>query len=297
MASRLTYRFEPLADLYFLLTDPQRCPPSEAWAPAREAISRCLSTLAAASRGRVRTDGAFHGHVAEHVTIDELAADVPEDGLLGLPWTRLVELAVEALRAGEPPYASELLAGRRAVVTNAIDQRIRPQLDPKERESLAFIHDALGLPDDDREVHIVLTASVPHLPFTSLSDRYGAISFIGVAGLDGSALLETVLHEATHALEWSGPNDSILARLAQRVHEAFGDAPALRQVAHSLIFVQAAETVRRIVDPRHVHYGVTHTYYDRVPVSKPVVEHWVAHLDGAYDADTAIERIVDDLRR
>jgi hypothetical protein len=299
MVSRLSYAFQPLADLYFLLTDLHRRPTSADWAPALDAIDRCLQLIADSPVGRRRADVAFHGHIAEHRTVDELAAAaVPEDGLLGLPWSRLVAHTLDALRAAEPLYRSTLFDERRAIAEGAITDRVRPVLGPREDECLAYIHDRLEIPDAGMEIPVVIAASVPRLPFTSLSDRTGAICFVGVDGLDGTSLLETILHEATHAIDgFDHRRASVLERLARAVEAAFPDGRAVRDVPHSLIFVQAAETTRRVVDPDHFHYGVTHTYYERVPSSKPVVEHWVAHLDGAFDADTAIERIVDDLRR
>lgn len=285
MTTRLEYRFEPLADLWLLLVDPKRAPSGTAWAPAREVIAECLSMLAAAPRGRVLADIAFFGHVAEHRTIEDLESDVPADGVLGLPWSQLVELGAEALRLAWDVYHAEVAEQREAIVREAIETRVRTTLVPKESECLAYVRDSLELDDTDDEFPVILTGSIAGPgAFTSLSDVTGAVCFVGVEKLRGTSLLETIVHEATHAMD--GPTSrsgSVLDRLRGAV--------ANRDVWHSLIFVQAGETIRRLVDPSHVHYGVTHTYYDRVPSSKPVLEHWVAHLDGESDADTAIERI------
>ncbi len=299
--TRLSYRFEPLADLYFLLTDRQRRPSSGAWKPACDAIDRCLTTLANASQGRARPESAFHGGVAEHKSIEALEAaipDLPDESVLGLPWTLLVEQAVEALRLALPVYEEALGAERASAVTTEIERRVIGRLGPHERRCIDFIHEKLELDQIEHEIPVVLVGSMSFPgAFTAWSDVTGAICFVSVEGMDGTALIEMVLHEATHGFEVISPGrgGSVLARLGQRVRAVLPDNAAIFDVPHSLIFVQAAETVRRIVEPSHVPYGVTHTYYDRVPVSHPVVEHWVSHLDGAYDADTAIERIVADL--
>jgi hypothetical protein len=300
VSTTLSYRFEPLADLYFLLTDRERRPSTPPWGPTVEAIDQCLTTLANASQGRARPESAFHGGVAEFTSIDALEAaipDLPDETVLGLPWTLLVEQAVEALRLAWPLYDGDLSAERAARVLTEIE-RVRRVLGPIEDQCINHIHECLELAQVNHQLPVILVGSMAFPgAFTAWSDITGAICFVGVDGLDGTALIETVLHEATHGFEVISPGrrDSILAKLGQRVREALPDDRAILDVPHSLIFVQAAETVRRLVDPEHVHYGVTHTYYDRVPTSRPVLEHWVRHLDGEIDTESAVQAIVADL--
>lgn len=301
MTHRLTLRFEPLADLYLLLIDPARRPNAGTWAEANDAIDRCIAELSKASGGRQRPIGAFHGGVAEMRSLDELEAAIPslpDDSVLGLPWERLVTRALQALKLAWPIYADELLHQRSAVVSAAIDERVDSLLQVHEADCVSYIHESFELPDGGRVIPEVFVGSAPFPgAFTSFSDATGAICFVGLDGLDGTSLLETVLHEAIHAFEMTseGRRRSVPGRLGRRIAEILPDDRAVLDVPHSLIFVQAAETVRRIIDPAHVHYGVSHTYYDRVPTSKPVLEHWVRHLDGTIAADGAIEAIASDL--
>lgn len=37
-----------------------------------------------------------------------------------------------------------------------------------------------------------------------------------------------------------------------------------RDVPHTIMFIQAGETIRRVVDPEHEHYGNVRGYYDKV---------------------------------
>jgi hypothetical protein len=299
VTARLEYGFEPLSDLYLLLTDP-RSIPADGWSDATEAMRPILTSLEDA--GSLLGMIVFHGAVAEATGLEELEAlhgrltDADRD--FGLPWRDLIGRAIDALRVAIPLYERDVADARRDAVTAAstvLDERLGPHADA----CFAFMESSLELPADGVTVPVRLVASSfwPGM-FTSRSLATGAICFVGVAGLAPTTLIEMVLHEAIHALDEVSPRatGSVLRRLDAALERAglAGD-PRFEQVTHSLYFVQAAETVRRIVDAAHVDYGVTHTYYERVPGTAPVRENWVAHLDGASDADTAIERIAADL--
>ena len=70
--------------------------------------------------------------------------------LLGLPWSQLVALAIDALRSAEPLYASTLAEERAATAERAITDRVRRVLGPREDECLAYIHE---LPRDPGRSH------------------------------------------------------------------------------------------------------------------------------------------------
>jgi len=59
-----------------------------------------------------------------------------------------------------------------------------------------------------------------------------------------------------------------------------------------IVFVQAAESVRRFLDPTYTDYGFSHTYYDRVPCAAVVRRHWLDRLAGHIDTRTAVDRIL-----
>jgi hypothetical protein len=62
---------------------------------------------------------------------------------------------------------------------------------------------------------------------------------------------------------------------------------------HTVMFVQAAGTVRRVLDPNHRDYGDVKGYYARVGrAAEVVVPAWRDYLDGRIDREAAVERIV-----
>lgn len=67
-----------------------------------------------------------------------------------------------------------------------------------------------------------------------------------------------------------------------------------RDVPHTLMFIQAGETIRRIVLPTHVHYGDAAAYYAKVPLATRAVRTvWIEYLDGKITRETAIDRIIE----
>jgi hypothetical protein len=107
-----------------------------------------------------------------------------------------------------------------------------------------------------------------------------------------------ILHEAIHALDVATEGqDNVLSRLRQRLRGAGLTWPnrLLRDVPHTLIFMQAAETVRRLLDADHQHYGEVAGYYAKVPEAACIVRPtWTAYLDAEITRDEALERMVAD---
>jgi hypothetical protein len=112
-------------------------------------------------------------------------------------------------------------------------------------------------------------------------------SFVRVRGLDGSALVETVLHEALHALDEMTVREStamnaLRAALAKRGIDA-EDSNA-EMAINTVTFAEAASLVRRFVDPNHKPLGESgfYTLYAPAPA---IVEAWTRHVGGeALDA-------------
>ena len=128
----------------------------------------------------------------------------------------------------------------------------------------------------------------------------GAGCYVHVRASFGSAsqLVETILHEATHALDVAGESD-VLDQLRERLERAGIDRTdrLWRDVPHALIFVEAGEVVRRVVDPEHVHYGEAAGAYARIGEAGAVVRRvWTAHLDGEIELESALERIVAEVK-
>jgi hypothetical protein len=63
------------------------------------------------------------------------------------------------------------------------------------------------------------------------------------------------------------------------------------------MFVQAAATIRQVIDRRHTDYGDARGYYAKVPqIAAPLRKAWKPYLDGTISRSEAIRRIVDATR-
>jgi hypothetical protein len=145
-------------------------------------------------------------------------------------------------------------------------------------------------------IPVYLVVDVPW-PGAFTSGASGATSSVFVSSrFRGSTLSEIVLHEVIHALEIDADPLSPLVRLDREMERReLPPSDQRSQFSHALVFVQAAETVRRLIDSNHVDYGVSHAYYERVPCSQLVRDHWVRCLRGDIDADTAVARMIADV--
>jgi hypothetical protein len=191
------------------------------------------------------------------------------------------------------PQHQTLLAASQAQLATLL----LPRLD----ECLADLRQHLDLDDPSGPIPVYLVAQAPAPQgFTHRRRGGGGICFVGVADLPASLLCEVVLHETTHALDVGTPQGSVLKELRDRLAAAgLGPASAAgRDVPHTLIFVEAAETVRRRLDPAHRDYGAVRGYYAKVPRAVAAVRGpWVAYLDGQLSRAAALEQIVAGARK
>ena len=66
-----------------------------------------------------------------------------------------------------------------------------------------------------------------------------------------------------------------------------------RDLPHALMFVQSAESIRRVIAPEHVDYGVVEGVYERFGTTAEEVRGaWVEHLEGALGCDEALASMV-----
>ncbi len=264
-----------------------------------------------------------------------------------------------ALEKAEPGFLEKVWPEHRQAIEDA-QERIKKGFDGKEGACLADVAKHLGLPSSDRAIPVRLVYEEPFPgAVTHRKPGGGGVCFVSVKGVEGTQLLESVLHEATHALDVLGrpapgeekpresateksadedsekgseekekserppkksppksedksdessadtldasedPATSVLDLLRARL-EKIGLTrrdPDWRNVPHTLMFVQAGETIRRIVDPKHEHYGVTSKYYDKVRAIADVeLAAWTAYLDGKTSRDAALEKILASVR-
>jgi hypothetical protein len=272
-----------------------------------------------------------------------------------------------ALEKVEPAFLEKVWPAHRKAIEDA-SERITKGFDGKGGACLADVAKHLGLPSGDRTIPVRLVYEEPFPgAVTHRKPGGGGVCFVSVKDVEGTELLESVLHEATHALdvlgspapgeqkpresasEKSGDDDSEKGsegkekekekeksdkppkksppKLTEKPDESSADTtdtrssedpatsvldllrarlekagftrrdPEWRNVPHTLMFVQAGETIRRIVDSKHEHYGVTAKYYDKVRAIADVeLAAWTAYLDGKTTRDAALERILASVR-
>jgi hypothetical protein len=211
-----------------------------------------------------------------------------------------LERVLDSLVDLEPRFREELWPRRRELV-DAARTDIENRLLPKQDEAFGAMLRALGMSDPGRTIPVYLVHSSVWPGAVTYRDRDGTGYCIVAVDREenrGSALLEIILHEATHALDSAAAQSAsrnVLSRLRERLREAgLGPADdAFRDLPHTIMFVQAGETIRRVVDPEHVHYGDgPSTYYDRVRHARLVRDLWIAHLDGELPLDEVLDRLV-----
>ncbi len=187
------------------------------------------------------------------------------------------------------PARFEALEKKRAALTAG--------LLPRAADARKDICDALLITDPGVRIPVTLVTDSPEPGGFTFRSRAGCACVVRVGGIDGSLLDEVVLHEAIHALDVaSGQQETVLQRLRLGLARA-GCAPQsalYRDIPHTLIFVQAAETVRRKHAAGHRHYGDVHGYYAKVGrVSACVREAWTARLEGRQNVEQTLQQLVE----
>jgi hypothetical protein len=300
-ATRVELRVEPVADLYFHARSLAAERDATVPAPYQAAVD-ALRALGEKLGPGLLAFGVADQRLVDVTTLDGLAERfeaVPplftRDGGR-LPITEELRAVVAGLRAAEAYHRNEVWPLHWRLVEPA-RRRLETTLLPAQGAAFAYMLESLGMSDPAKTIPVYLAA---HLPwpggFTYGLQSGGGVCFVGVDRPEfaGHALAELVLHESTHALDVE-TEESVLARLRARL-EAEGftrEDRALRDVPHTLMFVQAAETIRRHVAADHDHYGDgTSTYYDRVALARFERDLWIRHLDGEVGLDDTLGQIV-----
>jgi hypothetical protein len=236
----------------------------------------------------------------------ERAALFPETHRLRLTGTQVAvrEPALKLARAYvrlERAFRESVWPKHKAALEAARD-KLQKELIPKQASCFNYLVEKLGMQDPRLEIPVVLVAQAPPPGSFTLRPRGDApVCIVSAPDPADPFLCEIVLHEAIHALDVATSDQpTALQTLRAKLPDAGVDleSPIYRDVPHTLIFVQAAETVRRVLDPGHAHYGDARGYYAKVPeVANAVRAPWTDYLDGKISRDEAIQRIVAAARK
>lgn len=140
----------------------------------------------------------------------------------------------------------------------------------------------MGLESGARPLVVTLVSDAPY-PGIFAADQRGRVmaSFVRIRGLDGSALVETVLQQSLHALDEMTVREStamnaLRAALAKRGVDA--DDSNAEMAINTVTFAEAASLVHRFVDPKHRALGES-GFYTLYPPAPAIVEAWTRHVD------------------
>lgn len=197
-----------------------------------------------------------------------------------LALARAIQKTAPAFRAG-PYKAHEAEIARAAKELSAL-------LVPNEQALVRAIASEMALPEIDRPIVVTLVSDAPY-PGNFAADASGrtTASFVRVHGLDGGALVETVLHEVLDAYDEitvRSPTAMNALRGALKDRGIDEADPGVEMAVNTVMFAEAGSLVRRFVLPAHKPMGES-GFYVLYPPAPRVVEAWNRHLEGeALDA-------------
>ncbi len=303
-ATSLTLHIDPLLDLYFTIraeaaqVDVAPPPGHEAAVDAAREIQESLGSFGGW--------GPLDTRLFFATGVDQLLAGFAE---LPEPYNRRgreISIRAPALRLATalqgllPGFLENEWPERRA----ALEARVAyldAEFMPRHREALAYMMESLAILDPGITVPVFLvTATNPPGAMTYFLHGGAPATVIDVeVGGAADLLLETVLHESCHALDMASRDSAsafaVLRGLLEdrdltRADDAFHTIP------HTLMFVQAEETMRRLFNPDHRAYGDVTDLYERTGVTADVErEVWSRFLDGEQAREAALREIVETL--
>ena len=180
----------------------------------------------------------------------------------------------------------------------AAGTRISEKLWSRQEEFFRYFTTHLGMETANYTVPIYLVAEGPWpaaLTVTGEEPNHG-VCVINVGATPGSDLFNALLHESIHALdgESSGSGNVLTEFQNLLVRNGFDkNDPVFTRAPHLLVFIQAVETVRRLLDSSYQPYDegvfVREGLAPLVSIEKPV---WIDYLDGKVSREEALKMMV-----
>lgn len=283
-AVALDVQIRPFLELYFS----QRATPvaSDQATPSSPAVQLALSLIDATAVDCENADAFLRACDKLPESIERAGQTIPVRDL-ALPLARRLAAMAKENPADLSAQALRSLDSRKQAIETAFKKY--PTL-------VASAVASLEISNPTATVPVVIVSAMPSPGAATFRDSQGrSVSVIGAGSLEGSDLIETVLHELLHAVDAMSSKDQTgLNRLRGALTDAGVAARTAADCVHAVIFAQAAASVRRVADSAHTPVGARPSGpYSRM--SKPAqdaVAIWTAHCNGTIDTPTAIARIV-----
>lgn len=269
--SKIEFRIDPLANLYFWvrsLTTEESEIPKVAHLPAAVLAARRLEQKLGHPLFWGKLDALLPGQgncdeflIAAQTLPNELRT---RKGTLAFRSTALEFLT--ALQKAEPAYREKIWPLHRKDLQRTIAQ-LELSLLPKQTKCLQEIVQAFGMEDPGIRIPVYLTRYSPPPGGVTLRSGATGVCFVGTDKTKADLLIETILHEAIHALDLATGNQNHLLNQLRREFERAGltaNHPLTRNYRHTLFFLQAESTVRSQINPGHSGYGTISGYYAKL---------------------------------
>lgn len=294
-------RADPLVDLYqqvrALATSKQEVEVSESLVEAVQ-IGRTLNATLQRTLAWSVLDGRLPGCESAADLVQRFEALSEPETLRGGFQVSIRDDAIalaKALQKIQAAFVRDEWPARKSRIDEAI-KRIQKDFAGKERQCFAYMLQSLGMKDPKLRIPVYMVNDGPWPGAVTFATPDGhGVCFVAIDAAKGTQLIETILHEATHALDVQSENsDDVFTRLRNELEKqgkTFRD-PVMRDAPHAVMFIQAGETIRRLVHPDHVHYG-DDGLYDRIPNARRIKEIWIDYLDGKITREQAESRIIE----
>ena len=296
----LDLRINPLMDLHYWV---RKAASEKGELPTTEGIEGLPAAVAAVRQVGDSLGGGWgilDASFTEATTAEELArvaTQLPETSKLRDGSTISLRQSLASLAAAYRPLEKTFLAmvwPRHREIAERAAATLRKELIPKAPEVYADIVHHLDVSIPKTPIPIYLVAAGPFPGAYTMRSQGSPYSVVALEGEADSQWVEIVVHESIHGLDVLAGEKSVLAELRRRLGQIPGANPQeVHDFVHTLMFVQPAATVRRILDPTHKDYGDVDGYYAKVPrAAAVVVPAWRDYLDGKITREAAMERIV-----
>lgn len=204
----------------------------------------------------------------------------------------------------EPDFQRHLWPNHREALEGA-QARLKLRDPQIWRRCVEDVYQSLNLSAAEGPIRVCLVTEAPFPGgFTYRTRGGGTRCVVAISDRAGPLLEEVILHEAIHVFDVLDPSDgNLLNRLRTRIRSGGdeqspdpGDAvveKALRDIPHTVIFAQAAATIRKVIDPDHEDYGAKCGYYGRVRGGDRVRRTWQEFLRGSGSVEQVLSRLAD----